>query len=92
MMLWPRSAGAARRLRKTLNRPSEKETTWRPTYASCTSPRRGFHDIKDTVKRADAFKHLAKSHGAEVKEFLWTQGAYDMITIMEARTMPPRRR
>ena len=31
---------------------------------------KGLHDIKDTVKRADAFKHLAKSHGAEVKEFL----------------------
>jgi uncharacterized protein with GYD domain len=45
---------------------------------------KGLHDIKDTVERADAFKHLAKSHAAEVKEFLWTQGAYDMITIMEA--------
>ena len=45
---------------------------------------KGFHDIKDTIKRVEAFKELAKKHGATVKEILWTQGAYDMVSIIEA--------
>jgi len=45
---------------------------------------KGLHEIKDTVKRAEAFKELAKRHGVTVKEILWTQGAYDIVTIIEA--------
>ena len=45
---------------------------------------KGLHEIKDTIKRAEAFKELAKKHGATVKEIIWTQGGYDMVTIIEA--------
>ena len=44
----------------------------------------GFKVVKDTVKRTEAFKKVAKEQGAEVKEFLWTMGDYDMVTIIEA--------
>lgn len=39
---------------------------------------KGLHDVKDTVKRGEAFTSRAKTYGATVKEFLWTQGAFDM--------------
>ena len=45
---------------------------------------KGLHDVKDTVKRGEAFASHAKTYGATVKEFLWTQGAFDMVTIIEA--------
>jgi len=45
---------------------------------------KGLHEIKDTVKRTEAFKALAKKLGVTVKEILWTQGAYDIVTIIEA--------
>jgi uncharacterized protein with GYD domain len=34
----------------------------------------GIRNIKDTTKRADAFKELAKSLGATVKDVYWTLG------------------
>jgi uncharacterized protein with GYD domain len=45
---------------------------------------KGLHDVKDTVRRSEAFKSLAKKHGATVKEIIWTQGAHDIVTIVEA--------
>jgi len=45
---------------------------------------KGLHEVKDTVKRAEAFKSLAKKHGATVKEMVWTHGPYDMVTIIDA--------
>jgi uncharacterized protein with GYD domain len=56
-----------------------------PTYVTLANfTEKGLHDIKDTVKRADAFKATAASNGAQVREFLWTQGAYDMVCVIEA--------
>ncbi|MBV8105320.1 MAG: GYD domain-containing protein [Hyphomicrobiales bacterium] len=55
-----------------------------PTYVTLANfTGKGLHDIKDTVKRADAFKAAAASHGAHVREFLWTQGVYDMVCVIE---------
>ncbi len=45
---------------------------------------RGLHEIKDTVKRSEAFKDLAKKHGVTVREIIWTDGEYDMVTIIDA--------
>ena len=45
---------------------------------------KGLHDIKDTVKRSEAFRSQAKKLGATVKEIIWTQGAHDIVTIVEA--------
>ena len=44
----------------------------------------GIRNIKDTPKRAEAHKTLAKQHGCTVKEILWTHGHYDIVTIVEA--------
>jgi uncharacterized protein with GYD domain len=39
---------------------------------------------KESPKRADAFKQLAKTFGVTVKNIFWTQGRYDVVTIVEA--------
>jgi len=44
----------------------------------------GVRHAKDSPKRADAFKAVAKKHGATVKELYWTQGQYDITAIVEA--------
>jgi uncharacterized protein with GYD domain len=44
----------------------------------------GVKSIKDSPKRADAFKQMAKSHGATVKELFWTLGQYDVVAIVDA--------
>jgi uncharacterized protein with GYD domain len=44
----------------------------------------GIRGVKDSPKRADAFKALAKKAGANVKELYWTLGSYDIVAIVEA--------
>jgi uncharacterized protein with GYD domain len=44
----------------------------------------GIRNIKDTVKRAEAFKAAAKKVGATVKEQYWTLGQYDCALTVEA--------
>ena len=46
--------------------------------------RAGRSDLKDTVKRADAFGAAAKKAGCTVREILWTMGPYDAVGIFEA--------
>lgn len=56
-----------------------------PTYVTLASfTEQGVRNAKDTLKRADAFKEMAKKHGVTVKDVYWTQGRYDIITITEA--------
>ena len=44
----------------------------------------GIRNVKDTTKRAEAFRELAKKVGATVKDLYWTLGQYDVVTILEA--------
>lgn len=44
----------------------------------------GVRSVKDTTKRAEAFKEMASKAGATVKEVYWTLGHYDLVTIVEA--------
>jgi uncharacterized protein with GYD domain len=44
----------------------------------------GIRNIKDSPKRADAFKATAKKCGATVKDLFWTLGQYDIVAILEA--------
>ncbi len=44
----------------------------------------GVRSAKDTTKRADAVKELAKKFGATAKEIFWTLGRYDVVAIFEA--------
>jgi uncharacterized protein with GYD domain len=58
-----------------------------PTYVTLSSfTEQGMKNIKDTAKRAEAFKKAAKEAGITIKELLWTQGQYDIVivTVLEA--------
>lgn len=44
----------------------------------------GIKNIKESPKRAKAFQDLARKFGSTVKEIYWTQGQYDLITVVEA--------
>jgi uncharacterized protein with GYD domain len=44
----------------------------------------GVRNAKDSPKRADAYKEMAKTFGVTVKEIVWTQGRYDVVTIVDA--------
>ncbi len=43
----------------------------------------GVKNVKETIKRSDAFKQMAEKHGATVKEVFWTLGQYDIVGIIE---------
>ena len=56
-----------------------------PTYVTLSNfTEQGMKNIKDTAKRAEAFKKAAKEAGITIKELLWTQGQYDVVTVLEA--------
>ena len=44
----------------------------------------GVRNVKETTKRAEAFKALARKVGASVKDLYWTMGQYDLVTVVEA--------
>ncbi len=44
----------------------------------------GIRNVKDTVKRAEAFKEAAQKAGVTVKDIYWTLGAFDVVTTVEA--------
>jgi uncharacterized protein with GYD domain len=44
----------------------------------------GIRNVKDSPKRAEAFQQMAKTFGVTVKDIFWTQGRYDVVTIVEA--------
>jgi uncharacterized protein with GYD domain len=44
----------------------------------------GVRSVKETTKRAEGFKAMAKKAGATVKEIYWTLGQYDLVTVVEA--------
>ena len=44
----------------------------------------GIRNVKDTTKRADTFRELAKSLGATVKDVYWTLGQYDVVAVVDA--------
>jgi uncharacterized protein with GYD domain len=44
----------------------------------------GVRNVKDTTKRAEALRDLAKKAGCSVKDVYWTLGQYDTAAIIEA--------
>lgn len=44
----------------------------------------GARSIKDTAKRADAVRDLAKKFGVTARDFFWTMGAHDVVVIFDA--------
>lgn len=43
----------------------------------------GIANIRDTTKRAAAFRAVAKKAGVKIEEQLWTTGSFDGIMILE---------
>ena len=43
----------------------------------------GIKNVKDSPKRLDGVKKLAKDMGGEVKSFYMTLGAYDLVLIVD---------
>jgi uncharacterized protein with GYD domain len=43
----------------------------------------GIRSVKDSPKRLDAAKDVARRLGGEFKKFYMTTGAYDMVAILE---------
>jgi uncharacterized protein with GYD domain len=46
----------------------------------------GIRNVKDTTKRADAAKKAAKKFGASMTQIYWTQGQYDLVSLIEAKS------
>ena len=44
----------------------------------------GVKTAKDSPKRAEAFRQMAKTFGVTVKDIFWTQGRYDIVAVTEA--------
>jgi uncharacterized protein with GYD domain len=44
----------------------------------------GIRNVKETTRRAEAFKAMATKGGAVVKDLYWTLGQYDLASIIEA--------
>src|SRR5262249_19311406 len=42
----------------------------------------GIRNAKDSPKRAEAVQRMAQTFGVTVKEIFWTQGRYDIVTIV----------
>lgn len=56
-----------------------------PTYILLgTFTDQGIRNIKDTTKRVEAVRAMAKKHGVTMREAFWTVGQYDIVNIMEA--------
>ena len=55
------------------------------TYIALTNfTDQGIRDVRDTTKRADAVRDLAKKFGVTAKEFYWTLGSYDVVVVFDA--------
>jgi uncharacterized protein with GYD domain len=58
-----------------------------PTYVALSNfTEQGMKNIKDTAKRAEAFKKAAKEGGITIKELLWTQGQTISLPSSKHRT------
>jgi uncharacterized protein with GYD domain len=56
-----------------------------PTYILLgTFTDQGIRNIKDTTKRADAIRAMAKKSGINMQEMYWTLGQYDVAAIFDA--------
>jgi uncharacterized protein with GYD domain len=44
----------------------------------------GVKAVKDTVKRAEAFRQMAEKSGVTLQALFWTLGQYDVVVVAEA--------
>ena len=44
----------------------------------------GIKNVKETIKRGERFKEMAKECGVEIQELMWVLGDYDVFCLAEA--------
>ncbi len=49
----------------------------------CNFTDQGIRNVKESPKRAEAFKAAATKMGVTVKEICWTIGPYDLVVVTE---------
>ena len=49
-----------------------------------TYTEQGLKGIKDTIKRTEAVRELAKKAGLSMRESYWTLGAFDVVAVFDA--------
>ncbi|HEY3179322.1 MAG TPA: GYD domain-containing protein [Casimicrobiaceae bacterium] len=56
-----------------------------PTYILLSNwTEQGIKNVKDSPKRLDAGRAMAKQHGCELTDFYMTMGPYDMVAVLDA--------
>jgi uncharacterized protein with GYD domain len=56
-----------------------------PTYLTLTNwTEQGIKNVKDTVKRFETAKQMARAEGVTLKEVYYLMGAYDALLVVEA--------
>lgn len=50
----------------------------------CTFTDQGIRSIKESTQRADMVREAASKFGSKMTQLYWTQGQYDLISIIEA--------
>ena len=50
----------------------------------------GIKTYRDSVRRAEDYRGLVERHGGQVRQLVWTLGAYDIVAVDEARTRSDR--
>ena len=54
----------------------------------------GIKNYRDSVRRAEDYRGLVEKHGGQVRQLVWTLGAYDIVAVTEfptTRQPPPSR-
>lgn len=55
-----------------------------PTYVMLAKfTDQGIRNIKDSPKRAEAFRSMCDKVGARAKDIYWTMGRYDIVVVVE---------
>ncbi|HVL45208.1 MAG TPA: GYD domain-containing protein [Acidovorax sp.] len=50
----------------------------------CTFTDQGIRSIKESTQRADMVREAASKFGSKMTHLYWTQGQYDLISIIES--------
>jgi uncharacterized protein with GYD domain len=67
-----------------LSQPGQKEVAMPRYVVLYKFTDQGLKNIKDTVKRAQETRQANESRGFKVIGTYWTQGRYDIVSIVEA--------
>jgi uncharacterized protein with GYD domain len=66
------------------NRAIHGEETNMPTFISMLSwTDQGIRSVKDTPKRVQAAREMAKKIGVEIKQIFLTSGEFDIVAVLE---------